>query len=203
LNISLFRGKHFSNFLPANCQYKVNNGPAKDYQTIRNEAGPDQHEIWCSEKKTIDVTVKTSGEVSGKTMTSDHCADAIVDIIACSSDNALQILHDNYANSTIKRHEIERRSPVNTKSGDPPDIFLSNFESSSPPGPITHAPNTHYFTVEGQQDTTTPYSVLFDGNRGVPVYVGYKLTNANMDAIVTTKTLLRNKWTKLSMDFNI
>ncbi len=147
--------------------------------------------------------MKASGQVSGKTLTPDDCEDAIEDLVACSFDNDLHILHDIPPNSTITRDHIERRSPVNTKSGDPPANYLSNFEGNSPPGPIIHAPNTHYFAVEGEEDAVNPYSVLYDGNRGIPVYVGYKVSNANMKIIDTDKTWLRNRWTKLSMNLDV
>ena len=186
--------EELTNALQTNCEYSVN-GQTKNFQAIVTEA---KESTWCANKKSIEATVKASGPVSGKSMTPDHCADAIVDLVACTFDNNLHILHDSPGNATIKRAQIERRSPVNTKNGDPPPAFLSNFEGDSPPGPITHAPNTHYYTVEGQQGTITPYSVLFDGNRGVPVYVGFKVNNANMKAIDVTKTWLRNRWTKLT-----
>jgi hypothetical protein len=189
----------FSTSFPANCGYNVN-GQNKKYQDVKTDAG---EKIWCNEKKSIEATVTATSDVSGKTLTSDDCADAIVDLIACSSDNNLQILHDIPSNSSIKRSEIQRRSPVNTKSGNPPESYLSNFEGNSPPGPITHAPNTHYFSVAGEaaEAGATPYSVLFDGNRGDPVMLAYKLIKANMQGIDINKRLLRNRRTKLGMKF--
>ena len=114
-----------------------------------------------------------------------HCANAISKMIACSSSNVLT---------------ASGRNSVNTKSGAPSAGYLSNFEGNTPPGPITHAPNTHYFEVTDA--SYNPYSVLYDGNRGIPVMVGYKVTHANLGNIVDTKASLRNKWTKIGMNIN-
>ena len=156
---------------------------------------------WCNTVKSIRVTVTGSSPPSG--LTSEFCANAIADKVACSHNNDLKIVQDKPDGE--KRSDVGKRSPVNTKSAAPPESYQQNFEGNTPPGPLTHAPNTHYYSVggEGVSASATPYSVLFDGNRGIPVFVGYKINNANMKLIVNTKSWLRNRWTRLSMTYQL
>lgn len=172
------------------------NDVKKSYTTIKGEVDA---KTWCNgPKKTIKVRVTASGDVSGEKLEPVVCADAIADLVECSSNNDLQIFQDE----RHKRSNVERRSPAqNTKAADAPPSYLENFNGNIPPGPTTNAPNTHYYTVVGEGATANanPYSVLFDGNRGIPTLVGYTVTNANLKLIDTTKTLMRNKWSSFGI----
>lgn len=188
--------------------YKVDESDRRYNELVTDVGTPS---TWCTSIKSIKVRVTATADVSGKTVTADYCAVAVEDLVACPHESSpeMQILHDarsnnTHNNSTQKRSEIQRRSPVNTKSGNAPEAYLSNFEGNTPPGPITHAPNTHYYTVTGTGDSASanPYSVLFDGNRGIPVMVGFKVSHANMGQIDLSTKMLRNKWTKLGMIYN-
>ena len=188
------------NFHSGDCEYMVN-GAKKTYETIKTDVS---EATWCNDpKKTIEVIVKATGDVSGKTLEHGTCADAIADLVACSHNNDLEIFDDSSSDGVTKRGNIHRRSGQNTKTGDAPASFLENFDGNLPPGPLTTAPNTHYYTVAGEGSTASanPYSVLFDGNRGIPLLVGYKVSNANLKLIDPSKTLLRNRWSKFGIDY--
>lgn len=177
------------------------NGATKSYGTIKTDVDA---VTWCNDpKKTIEVIVKATADVSGKKLEHDVCADAIADLVACSHNNDLEIFDDSSSDEVTKRSNVHRRSAQNTKTGDAPASFLENFDGNLPPGPVTHAPNTHYYTVAGVGSTASanPYSVLFDGNRGIPFLVGYKVTNANLKLIDYSKTLLRNRWSRFGKDY--
>ncbi|XP_028405012.1 uncharacterized protein LOC114527525 [Dendronephthya gigantea] len=181
--------------LQDHCTYRIG-GTDNTYSKIVADAGQAN---WCNDVKGIRVTVTGSNPPTG--LTPEFCANAIADKVECSHNNDLRIVHDKHAEG--KKSYVGKRSTVNTKSASPPQSYLENFEGNTPPGPITHAPNTHYYTVKGEGGiaSATPYSVLFDGNRGIPVFVGYKISNANMKAISNTKSWLRNRWTKLTESY--